>query len=179
MLLVSGINTELKSEEEQNTIYLLFQNFLNSVDFPLQLVVHSRKLNIEGYLQYLDAKRTEESNELLKSGIEEYVEFIKSFVQENAIMTKNFFVVVPYEPLMIPGQSKIKKSLWGKKAGDESREADTQEHVVQLNQRVDQVIAGLHTVGLRAIALNSEELTELYYNLYNPKTIEKKIAAEQ
>src|SRR3989344_612807 len=151
VLLVSGINTELKSEEEQNTVYFLFQNFLNSVDFPLQFVIHSRKLNVEGYLEYLDSRRADETNELLKSGIEEYIEFIKSFVQENAIMTKNFFVVVPYNPLLSAGKMGIAKSLplIGKKLGGDSEEVGDKEQITQLAQRTDQVIAGLHGIGLR------------------------------
>lgn len=181
VLLVSGINTELKSEEEQNTVYFLFQNFLNSVDFPLQFVVHSRKLNVAGYLEYLDSRRQIETNELLKSGVEEYIEFIKSFVQENAIMTKNFFVVVPYNPLVVPGKMGVVKSLplIGKKLGGGEEETDDSEQITQLNQRTDQVVAGLHGVGLRAIALNSSELTELFYNLYNPESVEKKLGMIQ
>ena len=178
VLLVSGINTELKSEEEQNTVYFLFQNFLNSVDFPLQFVVHSRKLNVAGYLEYLDSRRAVETNELLKSGIEEYVEFIKSFVQENAIMTKNFFVVVSYNPLITAAKVGMVSSLplIGKKMGNYDKELDEKEHIAQLNQRTDHVTAGLHGIGLRVIALNSSELTELFFNLYNPETVEKKIS---
>lgn len=177
VLLVSGINTELKSEEEQNAVYFLFQNFLNSVDFPLQFVTHSRKLNIEEYLEYLKSKQREETNELLKSGIEEYNEFIKSFVQENAIMAKNFFTVVPYDPIIIPGKAKIKKSLpFLKKSETNEEEKGSEEQITQLNQRADQIISLLHGVGLRAVALNTEELTELFYNLYNPESVEKRLA---
>lgn len=180
VLLVSGINTELKSEEEQNTVYFLFQNFLNSVDFPLQFVVHSRKLNVAGYLEYLESRRIAETNELLKSGIEEYAEFIKSFVQENAIMTKNFFVVVSYNPLISSTKTGIVKSLplISRKADSSGINLGENEHLSQLSQRTDQVIAGIHGIGLRAIALNSEELTELFFNLYNPETVEKKISTQ-
>ncbi|MBI2035357.1 MAG: hypothetical protein HYT12_01595 [Candidatus Liptonbacteria bacterium] len=182
ILLVSGINTELKSEEEQSAVYFLFQNFLNSLDFSIQIAIHSRKLNISEYLEYLKGQEENETNELLKNGIEEYAEFIKSFVQENDIMTKNFFVVVPFESLAIPGEKKIKSMLpfgLGKSTNadtGEEEEDDFTQSVNQLNQRVDQVIAGLHNVGLRAVVLNTEELTELFYNLYNPETIEKKMA---
>ncbi|MDP1689318.1 MAG: hypothetical protein Q8L47_04290 [bacterium] len=177
ILLVSGINTELKSEEEQNTIFSLFQNFLNGVDFPLQLVVHSRKLNIENYLEFLDSRRLIESNELLKSGIEEYIEFIKSFVQDNAIMTKNFFIVVSYDPLISSASTGLLNSLpfIGKRDAKSEEEKSEQENIAQLNQRSEQVIASIRAVGLRAIALNNTELTELFYNLYNPETVEKKL----
>lgn len=177
VLLVSGINTELKSEDEQNTVYYLFQNFLNSIDFPLQLAVHSRKLNVQGYLEYLETRRAAETNELLKSGIEEYIEFIKSFVQENAIMTKNFFVVVSYNPLISSSKTGLINSIGfvGKKMGMDDKQKNEAEQIAQLAQRTDQVISGLHGIGLRAIALNTSELTELFFNLYNPETIEKKI----
>jgi hypothetical protein len=180
VLLVSGINTELKSEEEQNTVYFLFQNFLNSVDFPIQFAVHSRKLNVRGYLEYLETRREAETNELLKSGVEEYIEFVKSFVQENAIMTKNFFVVVAYNPLVTSAKANLVGSLpiIGKKAGVEENQKNEAEHIEQLNQRTEQVISGLHGIGLRAVALNSEELTELFFNLYNPETVEKKISVQ-
>ncbi len=182
VLLVSGINTELKSEDEQNAVYFLFQNFLNSLDFSIQIAVHSRKLNILEYLGYLKEQQENETNELLKNGIEEYIEFIKSFVQENDIMTKNFFVVVPFEPLVIPGSKKVKSLLpfgFGKSESEDeggaAEEDDFTQGLHQLNQRVDHIISGLHNIGLRAVVLNSEELTELFYNLYNPETVEKKI----
>mgnify|MGYP001591582833 CR=1 FL=1 len=178
VLLVSGINTELKSEDEQNTVYFLFQNFLNSVDFPLQFAVHSRKLNVNGYLAYLETRRVAETNELLKSGIEEYIEFVKSFVQENAIMTKNFFVVVSYNPLIASSKTSLASSIpiIGKKMGGDDKQKNETEMIEQLTQRTEQVTSGLHGIGLRAIALNSSELTELFFNLYNPETIEKKLS---
>lgn len=183
IIIVSGINIELKSEEEQNIIYYSYQNFLNSLDFSLQLVVHSRKLNIEGYLNFLGDREAEETEELLKNELSEYREFIRSFVAENDIMTKNFFVVVPFDPIILPsgGIKKMLPSLpFLKKKGAEEPEAaqnseeELEKNIFQLNQRVDQVIAGLQSIGLRAVTLNKEELVELFYNLYNPEAIEKK-----
>lgn len=183
VLLVSGINIELKSEEEQNIIYLEYQNFLNSLDFSLQIVIHSRKLNIQGYLKMLEDRETEELDDLLKNELAEYREFVRSFVAENDIMTKNFFVVVPYDPINIAVKSaftnllprallRSKQPRVGAEEGTEMSE-DMQKNLVQLNQRVEHVINGLHSVGLRAVALNNEELTELFYNLYNPESVEK------
>jgi len=181
VLLVSGINTELKSESEQNLIYLEYQNFLNSLDFSLQAVVHSRKLNIQSYLKTLQDREDAESNDLLKNELAEYREFIRSFVAENDIMTKTFFVVVPYDPLNLPSGTSLKKYLpsilTGKKEiGDKNAEElpeDFSKNNFQLGQRVEHVIAGLRTIGVRAVALNNEELTELFYNLYNPESTEK------
>lgn len=175
ILLVSGINFELKSEEEQNVITYTYQSFLNALDFQAQFIVHSRKLNIESYLIKLEERRGKESNELLQNQISEYAEFIRSFVELNAVMTKTFFVVVPYDPMSIPGSGKKLFDMLGlaKKTGIETDE--TLEHkLTQLNQRTDQVINGLTQIGLRAVALNDEELIELFYNIYNPETVERK-----
>jgi hypothetical protein len=182
VLLVSGINIELKSEEEQNLIYLEYQNFLNSLDFSLQIVIHSRKLNIQNYLKMLEDREVEEIDDLLKNELAEYREFVRSFVAENDIMTKNFFVVVPYDPINIAVKSTftnlLPKALLRSakpKTEEETSEVseDMQKNMIQLNQRVEHVINGLHSVGLRAVALNGEELTELFYNLYNPESVEK------
>lgn len=181
VLLVSGINIELKSEEEQNIIYAEYQNFLNSLDFSLQMVIHSRKLNIQNYLKTLQDREDQESDDLLKNELTEYREFIRSFVAENDIMTKNFFVVVPYDPINLPSKSTIMNILPGfishkgqipNEATEEISE-EMKRNLFQLNQRVDHVIAGLRTIGVRAVALNKEELEELFYNLYNPESMAK------
>ncbi|MBI3638661.1 hypothetical protein HY227_02895 [Candidatus Wolfebacteria bacterium] len=179
VLMVSGINFDLKSEEEQGVIIFAYQSFLNTLDFPLQMVVHSRKINIESYLDKLTDRQEKESNEFLKNQVSEYVEFIKSFVSMNAVMTKNFFVVVPYDPANIAASGKNFLNIlgFGKKKSPEqtAEEKETLEQKFsQLDQRTDQIINGLNQIGLRAVALNDEELTELFYNLYNPETTEKK-----
>jgi len=101
ILMVSGVNFDLKSEEEQQLIIYAYQGFLNSLNFSLQQFIHSRKLNIENYLNKLEQVQNKETNELLKNQIGEYREFIKSLISENAIMNKTFFVVVPYDPIQI------------------------------------------------------------------------------
>ena len=176
VLMVSGINFELKSEEEQNVISYAYQNFLNTLDFSVQLVIHSRKLNIENYLNKLAERQNQEANELLKNQISEYIEFIKSFVELNAVMAKTFFAVVPYDPIVIPsgGKKLLKFFKFGSKTKIFALEESLEEKITQLNQRTEQVINGLSQIGLRVVALNDEELMELFYNLYNPETMEKK-----
>lgn len=176
VLLVSGINFELKSEEEQNIITYAYQNFLNSLDFSVQFVVHSRRLSIKDYLEKLSNRREEEANELLKNQIGEYIEFIRSFVESNEIMRKTFFVVVPYDSITIPRGGRKLFSLIkpGKQTqGDSAADKSFDQKIIQLNQRVDQVTNGLIQIGLRVVALNDEELIELFYNLYNPESVEK------
>ena len=175
VLMVSGINFELKSEEEQNVVSYAYQNFLNTLDFSVQLIIHSRKLNIENYLNKLAERQNQETNELLKNQISEYIEFIKSFVELNAVMAKTFFAVVPYDPIVISKGGKKLLSLFkfGPKAKTLVPEESLEQKITQLNQRAEQVINGLTQIGLRVVALNDEELIELFYNLYNPEAVEK------
>lgn len=181
VIMVAGVNFELKSEEEQDIITAGYQDFLNSLDFSLQIAIHSRKLSIDKYLKTVQERREREPSELLRNQIDEYIEFVKSFVKENEIMTKTFFVVVPYEG---GGAAAVKKGFFGffgskkKKSAKTEKEENLEQQLIQLRQRIDQVLSGLERIGLRAVVLNDDELTELYYNLYNPETVEKKIPKE-
>jgi len=176
VLMVSGINFDLKSEAEQNLILSLFQNFLNGLDFSIQFFIHSRKVNINQYLETVKERKNKEGNELLKIQIEEYIEFIKSFVEENAIVSKNFFVIIPYDPINLPSQTKGLLNIFQKNKSDSQKkeEDNIQKKLQQLNQRVNQVISGLEQIGLKAVPLDDESLIELYYNLYNPQLVDKK-----
>jgi len=179
VLMVSGINFDLKSEPEQNLILASFQNFLNTLDFSVQFFVHSRKANINLYLEKMEERKQDEQNELLKIQIEEYIKFVGAFVEQNAIITKNFFVVVPYEPIVLVKNAKgflgifnfNQKSNAAKNAEEEIR---TKGNLEQLDHRVQVAKNGLEEIGLRAVPLNDEELVELFYNLYNPQLVEKK-----
>lgn len=183
VVFVEGINFDLKSEEEQQLITSVYQSFLNALDFSVQINIHSRKLNVDEYINNLEKRREAEENELLKVQLGEYLEFVKSFVGENAIMAKSFFVVVPYDPVSVPGVGQAKpllgKILGGSKPAtpEPMIEADGKidpTHLEQLELRTNQVIDNLRRIGLRAVALNDDELVELYFNYYNPATIEKR-----
>lgn len=173
ILIVSGVNFDLKSEEEQNLIINSFQNFLNTLDFSVQLSIHSRKVNVNSYLDKMRERKNVETSDLMKIQIEEYVNFIQSFVEQNAIITKNFFVVVPYEK---GGGGTENKGIFDFLNTTRSSKKSTtlSESLEQLNHRVSQIISGLEGIGLRAAILTDEELTELFYNLYNPQLTEKK-----
>ena len=178
ILIVSGMNFDLKSAEEQEMIIFSFQGFLNSLDFSIQFFIHSRKLNIENYLTMVKGRENQETNELLKNQIFEYGEFVKSFVAQNAIMSKNFFVIVPFDPVRISeAGGKLKNKIFGLFGGKEpegSQKQTEQEYLEQLDQRVSGVVDGLNQIGLRTVPLNDAELSELFFNIYNPSTIEKK-----
>lgn len=183
IIMVSGINFSLKSEAEQNIITQAYQNFLNSIDFPLQIIIHSRKINIEKYLEGLRAYEEKETSQLLRSQAGEYREFIRGFVAKNPIMEKTFLVIVPFYPLIIPGQESV--SILGKylpflkknKVAEEKAKQDTEktfgENLAQLKQRVSQVLGGVSSMGLEGATLNDEQLVELFYNFYNPETVER------
>jgi type IV secretory pathway VirB4 component len=181
ILIVGGINFALKSEEEQNIILETYQNFLNSLEFSIQIVIHSRKINIDDYIKTLKKRADEEESSLLKSQIEEYIDFVKAFVKNNDIMIKTFLVVVPYTPPAILEETKGWLSnlpFFKTKNSQENKNLESEEEVrqnaEQLRQRSLLVIEGLASIGLDAMVLNNEELIELFYNYYNPETIEKK-----
>lgn len=196
VLLCSGLNFELNSEDEQNSALAGYQNFLNALSFPIQTIIHSRKVNIEEYINELGGLKQKEKNKLLGSLIEDYQKFIQLLVSQNAIMEKRFFVVVPYDPFIVPRAGKVafekirgffKKKKTADEIPIESAPADDRRTslpaideaaLIQLNQRADQVVSGLSHIGVRAIPLNNEELTELLYNFYNPETIERHVASE-
>lgn len=184
IILVSGVNFDLKSEEEQGLITYAYQNFLNGLDFSLQFFIHSRKLNAEAYLAKLDVRTQQETNELLRNQIHEYQQFIQSFVGQNAIMDKSFFVVVPFDPIVVPkAAAGVSEKIFGlfqrgkknaAQPGVTDRERQIELGFTQLNQRVSQVLGGLQAIGLSAVPLGNDEVIELFYNLYNPEAIEKK-----
>ena len=172
VIMVAGVNLDFKSEEEQNSIISAFQNLLNSLDFAVQFSVHSRRAAIKEYLDNMRKRITTEENPLIQGQLSEYIKFIESFIAENAIMEKQFFVTVPFNAFVAPTISIGKRNKKEEKAANISS-ADIMQYIEKLNFRVDQVLQGLRGSGLRAVVLNDEELKELYVNFYNPKSTEK------
>lgn len=170
VLAVSAINYELKSTDEQDAIVSHYQNFLNSVDFPIQILISSRRLNMDNYLEFLSEKEKVQSNELLRFQISEYRNFISQLVGATNIMDKNFYIVVPFSPV-----ENQEKGFWGKmfsffnpkKEILEKRE-NFETVKSQLFQRAEHIIAGLAGIGLRIVPLETQELIELLFNAYNP-----------
>lgn len=179
ILMCSSMNFELKSQEEQEAIIAAYQGFLNSFDWSIQIVIHSRRLDINPYLTLLEEKLKTQENELLKIQTAEYIEFIRSLVGLENIMTKSFFLVIPFDPT----ESKtagVEEKLGGlfKKAAKTAPIVLSQErfneYKTQLVQRQEHIILGLSRFGIQALPLQTEELIELFYNLYNPEEIESK-----
>ncbi|MDZ7726552.1 MAG: TraC family protein [Candidatus Campbellbacteria bacterium] len=174
VVMASSINFALKGSDEQRAIILQFQNLLNSLDFPIQIYVQSRRLDIRPYLSLLKEREAVQTNELLKVQTREYMQFIKQFTDSTNIMSKSFFVVIPYQGAIIS----TKKSSGGflgfggkkknEKEKEEQKEENLNELIGQLEQRLLLVEQGLMRTGVRTARLGSEELIELYYKLFNP-----------
>jgi len=171
VLAVSSINFELKSSDEQDAIITQYQNFLNSVDFPLQIIISSRKLNMENYLNFLTEKEKKQPNELLRLQISEYRTFIDQLISTTNIMDKNFYIIVPFSPIESKEKgflSNFGNMLNPKKNIIEKRE-NFETYKNQLFQRVDHITAALSGIGLRIVPLKTQELIELLFNSYNPE----------
>lgn len=182
ILMASSLNFALKSVEEQTATILQYQNFLNSLDFSLQFFIQSRKINIEPYIDTLKEAEEKQTNELMKIQISEYMEFVRTFVKATNIVNKNFYIVTTFVPPIftagegVGGILNALKNLWGSNESKKRNEFSPQkfeEYKNQLWQRVDSVIQGLIRAGIRAVPLNTEELIELFYGLYNPGELEK------
>ena len=176
VLEVSSMNFELKSADEQAAIVMAFQNFLNSVDFPLQIAVSSRRLNIAPYLGSLEALTRGLSNELMKIQAVEYTRFIKGLTELANIMSKKFYIVIPLYVLETVGKGEKKVGIFDalKSMVSPSKfvktlsDQDLENYKIQLGQRIQFVAGGISGLGLESKILNKEELTNLYYSYYNP-----------
>ena len=179
VLLASSLNFALKSSDEQQSIIFQFQNFLNSLNFSVQISVQSRRLDIRPYIALLESRYKEQQTDLMRLQTREYIGFIKSFTEQTNIMTKNFFVVIPYTPPILGGAgggivSKLFPSK-GKAAVSADKTANFEENRSQLIQRLDVVQQGLVRCGIRVVQLGTEELVEVFYKIFNPGDIEKPI----
>ena len=173
ILIASSINFALKSLDEQRAILQQFQSFLNTIDFSIQFYTQSRRLDIEPYLQQLQSREAQQDNDLMRIQLREYIQFIRTFVSEVDVMSKNFFVAIPYTPINVDIASNL-SSVFTKRKDVKIEENKMQEHLMQLQQRVSLVEQGLNRVGVRTIALKDEELVELFYHIFNPREAKSK-----
>ncbi|HLF66674.1 MAG TPA: hypothetical protein VI522_03580 [Gammaproteobacteria bacterium] len=183
VLRVSSINFALKSEDEQNAVIFAFQNFLNSLDFEIQIFVSSRFLNIDDYLASLEEIENKQQNELLRIQTQEYRKFVKEFVESANIVSTDFFVVVPfslYEAQAGPKGGGVLEQFtaalgFGTTAHPTQMDPARFSHYRgQLLQRMDFVASGLQRMGLVTKPLDTEELIVLFWNLYNPQGLKKR-----
>lgn len=172
VLLVSSMNFDLKSDSEKEGILAAYQDFLNSLDYPLQIFISSREINLDDYLAELQARHDRQENELLKLQIGEYLNFVNSLIKVSTIVAKHFYVVVPYAPGEKDPKGLIPRTVDVTYSGKQF-----EEYKNQLWQRVKQVRLGLMGLGLRAEPLNTHELIEFFYNFYNPEQKAKRIGS--
>ena len=178
VLICSSVNFGLKSADEQHAITLGFQNFLNTLDFSIQIVVNSRRMDLRPYLAILEAKAPEQKTELMRIQLHEYIEFVHSFTDQANIMTKSFYVVVPYAPHVSPAAAAAAINFLRRdNAAAKSAAAQTsfEEDQAQLEQRLSLVAGSLAGTGIRAVPLGTEEVIELLYRSFNPGELENPI----
>lgn len=160
LLSSSSLNLSLKSEDEQMGIITGFQSFLNSLDFNIQIFLQSKKMDIRGYLALLKERQNEIEEDLLKIQIKEYIEFIQKFTEEQSIMTKNFYIAVPYDVITVTSSTK------------RISEEEFMKNRNQLMQRVSVVISGLTSLGLSVKIIDTEEIISLFFKLFNPNELD-------
>lgn len=172
-----SINFDLMSSREREGVEFSYQNFLNALYFPVQIFIRSQRVDIGPYIDRLVAIRRSQDNMLLNVLMDDYINFIDALSQEANIMDKSFFIVVPYYPtgdmsnvieqskgifsrLLPKGQATVTKI-------DETTYTKAKD---EIKNRVESVMSGLYQIGVKSIQLNTKELGELYYNIYNPDT---------
>ncbi|HBF66814.1 MAG TPA: hypothetical protein DDW36_00110 [Candidatus Magasanikbacteria bacterium] len=171
VLLVSSVNFSLKSDDEQEALLAAYVRFLNSLEFPLQIVIQSRKLNIDDYLSRLIQAEKKQENELLRTQIIDYRAFIKELVELGDIMNKRFYVVVPYNPTAVKKRQSFferVKTVLAPAVSVRLREQLFKQRTADLQLRTDRVRSGLEGMSLQVAQLDTQSLIELYRNTYNP-----------
>lgn len=174
VLLVSSINFALKSNDEQEAIIQAYMMFLNSLEYPIQIVIQSRRMNIDAYMNRLIEQERVIQNDLLRGQIADYRNFVKELVDLGQIMQKMFYVVIPYDPL-----TNKKKNFWSRfsealspAAAAKLNKQQLIDRIEQLSRRVEIIQGQLNSMNLSSARLDTQGLIELYYNVYNPNVFD-------
>ncbi|OGF26906.1 hypothetical protein A2477_03515 [Candidatus Falkowbacteria bacterium RIFOXYC2_FULL_47_12] len=172
VILVSSLNFALKSEDEQNAIVSSYVSFLNNLEYPLQIIIQSREFKIDSYLETLEQKRKEQTNELLRVQTAEYLSYIRELISLGKIMNKRFYVVVTYNPLSNKQKSFFSRLLETFRPVTLLRLKDElfERRRRDLSARTEQIAGGLQSMGLTSVILDTQSIIELFYNTYNPET---------
>lgn len=168
VLLASSINFALKSEAEQNAITVRYQGFLNSLNFPVQILMQSRKLDLEKYLQKLQVRLKQETNELIQLQINDYILYIRKLVTVANIMEKKFFIVLPYSPPKVQARGMFDKLFNPTKNIAPSFSQDEfKKYKEEMIQRANVVSGELNAIGVKVVSLSTQQVIELLYSSYN------------
>jgi hypothetical protein len=178
VLLASSLNFALKSNDEQTGTLYQFQNFLNSLDFTIQFFVQSRKLDIRPYINLLEGRLRAQTEDLMRIQVSEYIDFVKLFTERASVMSKRFFIVIPYTPPILDVKRSIERTIFGGEnlSSQKAKDIGFEEHRTQLEQRMSVVSQGLTRCGIRTTVLDTEAVIELLYKEFNPGELEKPIA---
>ncbi|MFH1315752.1 MAG: hypothetical protein ABIH67_05165 [Candidatus Uhrbacteria bacterium] len=170
VIMVSSINFALKSEDEQNAIVQAYMAFLNGIDFPLQIVIQSRSMDIDSYIGSIRQERKKIENDALQMQIDDYLSFIQELVSLGEIMQKRFYIVIPYDPA-----TNKSKTFWQRLSIAVSpvihrkiNEKQFQDRRSETVRRAEMIIGQLNSMGIEGVALDTQGLIELYYTVYNP-----------
>ena len=174
VLLVSSINFALKSIDEQNAIVQAYMQFLNSLDFPIQIVIQSRKMNIDEYLRKLGESERTQQNDLLRRQISDYRDYVKQLVELAEIMQKKFFVVVPLDPSTDKQKGFFARigEILTPSAAVHLNDERFRKNKESLMLRVNTISGGLQSMSLNSVMLDTQSLIELFYTVYNPDLFE-------
>lgn len=182
IVLANSVNLSLKSSDEQRATILQFQSFLNTLDFSVQISVQSRRLDIRPYLLLLENRMKVQNEPLLKLQTREYIEFIRNFTESVSIMSKSFFIVVPFTHTSLKTDSDFFKGFFSKQTREQKKvleQVDFEEKRSQLEQRVSVIQQGLSRCGIKSAQLGTEEVVEVFYKVFNPGELEGKIELEK
>ncbi|MDX1535317.1 MAG: hypothetical protein R3346_00955 [Candidatus Spechtbacterales bacterium] len=181
ILQVSSLNLALKSADEQEAIVYEYQNFLNSLDFPIQILVNSRLMNVDKYIEKLSTMVDKQNSPLMQMQTQEYIKFIQRFVEDVNIVSTDFYVVIPFSLIEVStsegGARERLKSLFGGGNADKLGTLNPEKFMFyrgQLMQRVDFIASGLHRIGVSVRMLPTEELISLFWSAYNPEDLRKR-----
>lgn len=165
---VGAVNFWLLSTEEQSSMIYAYSELLNSLSFPIQILIVSKKIDVSSYLDYLEEKINKQIIDILKKRMVGYREFIKSIVKINSVLEKRFFFVVPFSPLEM--------GISGTNPGSLNKEYVFTRAKTALYPKRDNLLRLITKIGLNGSILQRQELTELYYNLYNPSATGRRLA---
>lgn len=166
---VSSTNFDLKSQNEQDALIFSYQRFLNSLDFSIQILMQSRRMDIASYTEKIKDIMQKQTNELLRMQTAEYIEFVNRLVETGNIMNKNFYCIIAYNESIGSASGGFLSSLFSRNRarGIAQREKNFEHHKALLEERVTSVTSNLNGMGLRAVKLTTEQIIELVYNSYN------------
>lgn len=174
ILLVSSINFALKSSDEQEAIVQAYMTFLNGLEYPIQIVIQSRKMNIDNYLSRLTEQQKKTQNDLLRSQIVDYRNFVSELVSLGQIMQKRFYLVIPYDPI-----TNKRKNFWTRfqealspTSAAKLNKKQLADRIEQLARRTELITGQLSSMGLSSVRLDTQGLVEVYYDVYNPDVFE-------